>query len=102
MKIKGIGRKCAVHRDRTKYHRPDNKVELPDVTCHVGKHTPEDPAIWIYTLNPEGGYGRPELRICSECLQKPENKWAKDRLLETTTFTEKELEEIHGKDQAEN
>lgn len=44
-----------------------------------------------YCVNPEGGYGRPEVLICLTCLHKPESKVFYERLLELNVLEQRDI-----------
>ena len=45
---------------------------------------------YYYVINPEGGYGMPELLCCEDCIKKPEYKHLRKRMVDAGA---KELEE---------
>lgn len=49
--------------------------------CTIGDHLIEDD-VWFYTINPLGGYGRDEVLCCERCIRKPENIFARERMIE--------------------
>ena len=65
------------------------EARLPDgrFYCGYGYHPIADDE-WFYTINPLGGYGRSELLCCETCIRKPENKGARDRMIECANATE--------------
>ena len=46
-----------------------------------GNHVITDDA-YFYTVNPEGGYGRPEALCCEACIRKPENYLVRQRMID--------------------
>ena len=56
---------------------------LPDgrAYCGVGDHPIGDGA-WVYTVNPDGGYGRSELLCCARCIRRAENMEIRLRMIE--------------------
>jgi len=45
-----------------------------------------------YLVNPPGGYGLMEVRLCLGCLHKPENKGFFERLKKNNVLEERDLE----------
>jgi hypothetical protein len=50
--------------------------------CDFGKHVIDDDQHY-YVVNPEGGYGSSETLCCEDCVNLPENKTVRQRLIDT-------------------
>ena len=59
--------------------------------CSAGAHIIADDE-YFYTINPAGGYGRPEFLCCETCIKKQEFIDLKQRMIEAGA---KELDDAH-------